>query len=225
MGDRMDLTAFKQDFLASARIIVHQGLADAFAHISIRLPAENQMLFMPAKSPALLQETDLFLIGLNEKAPQTSVHTAIYQHRLDVGAVIHTHPPKIISLSVLGRTVEPIHNYSAIFHEGVPLYDRAGQVGDLETAEEIVQTLDRSKAIILKGHGALTVGRSIQEACLLAIFLEESAKYYIEALACGEPRRLSLDEAQRVAAQTFKKSSIERAWEHFKALALLQFPL
>jgi ribulose-5-phosphate 4-epimerase/fuculose-1-phosphate aldolase len=221
----MDLMPFKQDLLASARIIVHQGLADAFAHISIRLPVENQMLFMPPKSPALLQEEDLFVIGLNEKAPQSSVHTAIYHHRLDVGAVIHTHSPKIISLSVLGRTVEPIHNYSAIFNEGVPLFDRGGHVGNLETAEEIVQTLDRSKAIVLKGHGALTVGRNIKEACLLAIFLEESARYYIEALGCGEPRRLSLDEAQRIAAQTFQQSSIERGWEHFKALALRQFPL
>jgi len=61
MGDRVDLIPFKQDFLASARIIVHQGLADAFAHISIRLPEKNQMLFMPAKSPVLLQEEDLFV--------------------------------------------------------------------------------------------------------------------------------------------------------------------
>jgi HCOMODA/2-hydroxy-3-carboxy-muconic semialdehyde decarboxylase len=221
----MDLTLLKRDLLAAARIIVHQGLADAFAHISIRLPDGERMLFMPPKSPALLQEEDLFVIGFEEEARQAGAHQAIYRHRLDAGAVIHTHPPKVVSLSVLGRTVEPIHNYSAIFHEGVPLYDRPGQVGDRETAEDIAQTLGGSKAIILRGHGALTVGHNVQEACLLAIFLEESAKYWLEALACGEPRRLSQDEAQRVTERTFRESAIERAWEHFKALALRQFPL
>jgi ribulose-5-phosphate 4-epimerase/fuculose-1-phosphate aldolase len=225
MEDGMDLIPFKKDFLASARIIVHQGLADAFAHISIRLPEKNQMLFMPAKSPALVQEEDLFVIGLDEKAPQSSIHTAIYHHRPDVGAVIHTHPPRVVSLSILGRTVEPLHNYSAIFHEGVPLFDRPGQVGDQETAEEIVRTLGGSKAVIQKGHGALTVGRNVQEACLLAIFLEESAKYTMEALAFGEPKRLSPEEAKRVAGQAFRQSSVERGWEHFKSLALRQFPV
>ena len=221
----MDITHFKQDLLTAARILVSQGLADAFAHLSVRLAEESRILFMPSKSPALLKEEDLFMLGLEEKASQSSIHTAIYRQRRDVGAVIHTHSPKVITLSVLGRTVEPIHNYSAVFYEGVPLYERVGQVENRERAEEIVRALGQGKAMVLKGHGAVVVGHTLQEACLLAIFLEESSRYFLDALTCGEPQKLSSDEAQQVAAHTFKSSSVERGWNHYKALALRQFPL
>lgn len=98
-------------------------------------------------------------------------------------------------------------------------------MGDERTAEEIIQMLDRGKATVLKGHGTLTLGHDVQEACLLAILLEMSAQYLMETLPISEPERFSSNEAQRVAAKTFKRSSLERGWGHFKTLALLQFPL
>ena len=220
-----DLAALKKDFLTAGRIIGQQGLADAFAHISIRLPHTDKMLFMPRKSPILLKEEDLFLVNLDESVHQSSLHTAAYRGRNDVGAAIHTHSPHVICLSLLGRSVEPIHNYSAFFHDGVTLYGTGGQVGDQENAEKIVKALGKGKAIIQKGHGAFIVGQNIQAACLLAIFLEESAKYLLEVLSRGEPKPLPIQEARRIAEQTFKQSSIERAWEHFRFLALRQFPL
>ena len=219
------MTTFERDLLTAARIIVYQGLADAFAHLSIRLPDGEQMLFMPAKSPALLQKEELFTIGIEEEARQASVHQAVYCHRPDAGAVVHTHSPNVICLSVLGQTVEPIHNYSAIFYEGVPFCDRVGHMRYGGGAAEIARTLGGRKAVIQKGHGAVTVGSNIQEACLLAIFLEESADYLMAALSCGEPQRLSWDEAQRVAGETFGPRSVTRAWEHFSSLALREFPL
>ena len=222
-----DMVSLKRDFVTAGHIIVHQQLADGFAHISIRLPEpeNDKMIFMPRISPVILQEKDLFIIGFDEKVHQSSIHTAIYRARRDAGAVIHTHSPYVIALSLLGRTVEPIHNYSAFFHDGVPLYETGGQVGNQETAEKIVQALDTRKAIIQKGHGAFIVGQSVQDACLLAIFLEESAKYLLGVLSHGEPRPLSLEEARRIAEQTGKPSATARGWDHFRFLALRQFPL
>lgn len=223
--NKADLAVMKQDLVVAGRIIVHQGLADGFAHISIRFPEQDKMLFMPPESPVLLREEDLFVMDLGEKVQQSAIHTAIYRARQDVGAVIHTHSPKVISLSLLGKTVEPIHNYSAFFHDGVPLYEKGGQVGNRETAEAIVQALDQRKAVIQKGHGAFIVGQSIQDACLLAIFLEESAKYMLEVLNHGEPQPLPLEEAKRIAGQTLKPDAIARGWKHFRFLALHHFPL
>lgn len=211
------LGRLKKDFVTALRILHRQGLSDAFAHLSARLD-ERRMLFMPRKSPALVRERDLFAVELDRPVPQSSVHQAIYRARPDVGAVIHFHSPQVILLSILGQSIRPLHNYSAIFFEGVPTYDSPGQVETPARASEIAALLGGGKAVVLRGHGAVVVGGSIPEACVLSLYLEESARFCVEASKLGEPKVLSREEAEKVARQTFKPASNARAWEHFKGL-------
>ena len=212
---KANLTALKKDFVAAMRIISREGLSDAFAHLSARVDGDK-MLFMPRQSPALVQPKDLFLVDFAKPVPQSSVHQAFYKARPDIGAVIHFHSPRVILLTVVGETVRPMHNYSAIFFEGVPLFEGTGQVETPERAAEIAGLLGPAKAILLRGHGAVVAGQSIPEVCLLALYLEESARLQTEAMKLGTPRFLSREEAERVARRTFKPTSNHRAWEHFK---------
>ncbi|HEY3305381.1 MAG TPA: class II aldolase/adducin family protein [Candidatus Binatia bacterium] len=210
------LTALKKDFVTAMRIISREGLSDAFAHLSARVGGDK-MLFMPRQSPALVKPKDLFVVDFNKQVPQSSVHQAFYKARPDAGAVIHFHSPQVILLTVVGETVRPMHNYSAIFYEGVPVFEGTGQVETPERAAEIARLLGPSKAILLRGHGAVVVGKSIPEVCILALYLEESARLQTEAMKLGQPRFLSAEEAERVARRTFKPPSNARAWEHFRA--------
>jgi ribulose-5-phosphate 4-epimerase/fuculose-1-phosphate aldolase len=209
------LDAMKKDFVAALRIIEHQGLSDAFAHLSARVDG-SQMLFMPRKSPAVVKAKELFVVDFEKQVPQSSVHQAIYKARPDVKSVIHFHSPHAILLSVVGQTVRPMHNYSVMFYEGVPVFERTGQVESPDRAAEIASLLGHSKAVILRGHGAVVVGQSIPEVCILALYLEESARLQGEAIKLGEPHYISREEAERVARRTFKPASTLRAWEHFK---------
>ena len=211
-----NLAALKQDFVTAMRIISREGLSDAFAHLSARVDGDK-ILFMPRQSPALVKPRDLFLVDFTKAVPQSSVHQAFYQARPDIGAVIHFHSPRVILLTVVGETVRPMHNYSAIFYEGVPLFEGTGQVETPERAAEIARLLGPAKAVLLRGHGAVVVGQSIPEVCLLALYLEESARLQTEAMKLGQPVLLSAQEAERVAKRTFKPTSTERAWEHFQA--------
>jgi len=129
--------------------------------------------------------------------------------------VIHFHSTAVILLSVVGQTVRPMHNYSAIFYEGVPVFEGTGQVESPERAAEIANLLGPAKAVILRGHGAVVVGHSIRQVCMLALYLEESARLQVEAMKLGEPKFVSQTEAERIAKRTFKPTSTERAWEHF----------
>jgi ribulose-5-phosphate 4-epimerase/fuculose-1-phosphate aldolase len=210
------LAALKKDFVTAMRIISREGLSDAFAHLSARVGGDK-MLFMPRKSPALVKTKDLFVVDFIKQVPQSGVHQAFYQARPDVGAVIHFHSPHVILLTVIGQTIRPMHNYSAIFYEGVPVFEGTGQVETPERAAEIARLTGPSKAILLRGHGAVVVGKSIPEVCILALYLEESARLQTEAMKLGEPRFLSAAEAERVARRTFKPPSNARAWEHFQA--------
>jgi 3-hydroxy-2-methylpyridine-4,5-dicarboxylate 4-decarboxylase len=209
------LAALKKDFVTALRIISREGLSDAFAHLSARVDGDK-MLFMPRKSPALVKTKELFVVDFQKPVPQSAVHQAIYRSGTNVGAVIHFHSPHVILLTVVGETVRPMHNYSAIFYEGVPVFEGTGQVETPERAAEIARLLGNSKAVLLRGHGAVVVGKSIPEVCILALYLEESARLQTEAMKLGKPRFLSAEEAERVAKRTFKPASTERAWEHFK---------
>lgn len=212
------LARLKHDFVSAMRIIQAQGLSDAFAHLSARLD-NDQMLFMPRKSPALVREEDLFVVGLDRLVSQSAVHQAVYGARRDVRAVIHFHSPKTVLLSVVGESIRPLHNYSAIFYEGVPLFSEPGQVETPERATEIAGLLGDAKAVLLRGHGAVVVGRDIPEVCVLALYLEESARLQTEASTMGQPNYISREEAERICERTFKRASTERAWEHFCAQA------
>ncbi|MFQ5903241.1 MAG: class II aldolase/adducin family protein, partial [Candidatus Binatia bacterium] len=158
---KVALENLKKDFVIALRIINHQGLSDAFAHLSARVDGGQRMLFMPRKSPALVKPKDLFVVDFEKPVPQSSVHQALYKAREDVKAVMHFHSPYSILLSVVGKTIRPIHNYSVIFYEGVPVYEATGQIETPERAAEIAQIMGSSKAVLLRGHGAVVVGRNI----------------------------------------------------------------
>ena len=211
------LEQLKRDYITTLKIVSHEGLSDAFAHLSARVDGGRKMLFMPRKSPALVKAGDLFVVDLEKAVPQSTVHQAIYKARQDVQAVIHFHSPYTILLSVVGQTIRPMHNYSAIFYEGVPLFESPGQVETPERAAEIGRILGSSKAVLLRGHGAVVVGRSVPEVCILSLYLEESARLQVEAMKLGEPQYLSAADAARMSRRTFKPESTLRAWEHFSA--------
>ena len=211
------IAAVKSDFITALRIISHEGLSDAFAHLSARTDGGDAMLFMPRKSPALVNASELFVVDFEKPVPQSSIHQAIYKSRGDVKAVFHFHSPAVILLSVIGQTIRPMHNYSAIFYEGVPLYTGTGQVESPARAAEMAKLLGDAKALILRGHGAVVVGQSIREVCMLAVYLEESARLQTEAMKLGTPMFVERDDAERIAKRTFKPASTDRAWEHFKA--------
>ena len=108
-------SAVKTDFITALRIIYREGLSDAFAHLSQRSREGNEMMFMPRKSPALVKSDELFFVDFDKVVPQSSLHQAIYKARSDVKAVFHFHSPAVILLSVVGQSIRPMHNYSAIF--------------------------------------------------------------------------------------------------------------
>ena len=124
--------------------------------------------------------------GIREPNPATRFHLWVYRSRPDVNAIVHTHPPAASALAAAKVPLVVAHmDATPLFEDmvflpewpGLPTADREGEL--------ISASLGQAHALLLAHHGLLTAGRSVQEACFLAVFMERMARLQINAAAVG----------------------------------------
>ena len=126
-----------------------------------------------------------------------AIHSAIHQARPDVVAAAHSHSRYGRAFSTLGRTLEPLTQDSCIFFEDHALFDDyTGVVNDPDEGKRIAHALGGTKAAILRNHGLLTVGASVEEAVFWYVTMERTCEVELTARAAGEPVAMS-DEVAR----------------------------
>ena len=76
--------------------------------------------------------------------------------------------------------------------------------------------MGKKPAILLRGNGQVTVGRTIPEAVMMAIYLEEAADILYGALQIGTPTILAPDESTLGKEETLPPVDLERAWNFYK---------
>ncbi|MER7661280.1 MULTISPECIES: class II aldolase/adducin family protein [unclassified Streptomyces] len=117
-----------------------------------------------------------------------AVHAQVHRARPDVVAVAHTHSVHGRALSALGELVEPITQEACAFYEDHTLMDRyTGVVVDEEEGRRIAEALGPHKAAVLRNHGLLTVGDSVDAAAWWFISMERCAQVQLAARAAGKP--------------------------------------
>ncbi len=221
----MDSVAQLKETLAmGSRILANEGLAQGFGHISVRIPGTDRFLIPRSMSPALVQPEDILTFNLagqkieGEKQPnsETWIHTCIYRARSDVMCVAHTHPPVTTTLASAGIEIKPLHNFGAVFPEGVRIFMKPGLINTEALGTEMAEALGESDGLMLRGHGAVTVGPNIKDAVLLSIYLEEAAQMQFQANLLGSLLFYSKEEALMIKGQIFHEGRTkDRAWEFY----------
>ena len=121
-------------------------------------------------------------------------HKEIYGLGNKTTAIVHTHSPNATALSCLEFELPPFHYMLANFGTGSIKCARYQTFGTPELSLSIRDAIKDSKACFLANHGAITIGKSINEAFDNAILLEELAKIYLISISAGKPRLLSKGE-------------------------------
>lgn len=214
----------KKDLFTACRILSRQGLVKGFGHMSARIPDSDLFLLTPRISLALVKESDLIVLNLKGKVVQgkssppfeAPLHAAIFNGRADVQAIARIHGRRAGFFSVTDRILEPVHNHGSFFHGGVPVFPKTDLISTKELGEQVVALLGRRPAILLRGNGQVSVGRSIPEAVIMAIYLEEAADMLYGALQIGTPVILSSAESDRRKEETLPPVDLERAWNFYK---------
>jgi ribulose-5-phosphate 4-epimerase/fuculose-1-phosphate aldolase len=126
------------------------------------------------------------LAGVGTPPFEAAMYTEIMKRRPDVHAMVHCHAPACIALSLVDKPINTVHLQSSKFAGGVPFYPRPILIKDPEEGQELADALGpSSKAVIIKGHGIIAVGSSIDQACMNAVYLERTAKIQTMAMALG----------------------------------------
>jgi ribulose-5-phosphate 4-epimerase/fuculose-1-phosphate aldolase len=131
-----------------------------------------------------------------------AIHSQVHAARPDVIAAAHAHSIHGKAFSSLGRLLDPITQDVCAFYDDHGLFDDfTGVVLDVEEGKRIATALGAHKAVILRNHGLLTVGHSVDEAAFWFITMERSCQAQLLASAAGNPVSIDLDQAALTATQ------------------------
>ena len=205
----------KEALVTACRILANEGVTEAAFNVSVRLPG-GRMMAHPITSPTLVTVDNIVTYEPGAKLKDYKAHPAIYAARPDVGAVVHTHPPYTIAFGTLGEEFKPIHHYGTPFHGKIATYDSPGQTKSDDRAGDIARALGPGCALLQQGHGTIVVGKDLQEAVLLTLYLEESFRILaITRQMGGKPKEFSLQESEMISQQILKQRSQDKAWLHY----------
>jgi len=190
--------AIKQQLIVAGKVLVAQGQDDfTRGHISFRLPDDPGRFLMKAHSLGLDEITpqNILTIDLDGKVvagaarrhSEVYIHSEIFKARADVNCVIHTHPTYSIALSSTGRRLKCYSQPGALFYEALGLYtDTINLIRSPAMGAGVARALGHGRAVLLKNHGVVVVGASIEEAVVTVIMLELAAKVQLIAEAAGD---------------------------------------
>lgn len=188
----------KQRLALAFRIFGRFGFDEGVAgHITARDPERDDCFWVNPFGMSFKQITvdDLLLVDHQGEVVEGSwpvnraafaIHAAIHAARPDVVAAAHSHSKFGRAYSTLGRTLEPLTQDSAIFFDDHVLFDDyTGVVNDPEEGKRIAHALGGAKAAILRNHGLLTVGHSVEEAIFWYVTMERTCEVELLARAAG----------------------------------------
>lgn len=208
----------------ACRILAMHGQGDlTLGHASAR---EGERIYMKRKGIGLEEVTAGDLLTLDAGGQKVSgsgrvhleapLHTEVYRARPDVGAVIHTHPLYAIAFGATDARLEYLSHDALLFAEGIAVYeDSADLVVTPESAQAIAASLGPRRALLLRNHGALVVGRDVRWAVLAALTLERA--FQIQAAASGLGTRRPIGDALIPAlhASKYREEFLDEYWAYW----------
>ena len=192
------------DLAACYRLVDLYGYSDMMAnHISMRVPGEGEVFLINPYGMMYDEITASSLIKVDVDGTVLSkpdfgdldygvnkagyvIHSAIHEARPEIECIIHTHSWASMSVSSLQCGLLPITQTAMRFLK-VRYHDYQGVVLDTAEQASLIADLGDAEALILRNHGALTVGRTVGEAFNWMHRLELSCRAQLQAMACNTP--------------------------------------
>jgi len=218
----------KQRLAAAFRLFALFGFDEGVAgHITARDPERRDHFWVNPFGMHFgqIRASDLILVNhrgevVEGKYPVNAaafaIHSQVHAARPDVVAAAHAHSMYGKAWSSLGRPLDPLTQDACAFYEDHAVFaDFTGVVYETSEGERIAQALGKRKAAILRNHGLLTVGHTVDEAAWWFITMDRSCQAQLLAEAAGNP--VKIDPAHAGATRQLVGSH-EAGWFQFQPL-------
>ena len=190
----------KQNLAAAFRLFSRFGFDEGVAgHITARDPELTDHFWVNPFGMHFshIRVSDLLLVRHDGAVVQGdlpvnqaafAIHSQVHAARPDVISAAHSHSVYGKTWSTLARLLDPITQDACAFYDDHALFDSySGVVLDIEEGKRIAHALGDCKSVILRNHGLLTVGQSVEEAAWWFITMERSCHAQLMAEAAGTP--------------------------------------
>jgi len=225
------LAALREELSLANRILAHEGIVDAFGHVSVRHPTDpGRFLISRHRAPELVMPEDILEYTLDtEPVHQTNVrhygerviHGCIYQARPDVMAVCHHHAPSVMPYAISRAAMVPVFHLGASMGK-VPFWDSRDDFGSTalvlvkpEEGRSLAKALGNGWVILMGRHGATVAGTSIRQTVFRTIYSCKNAELQTQARLLGHVEPLDAQEIELAAAYNLRPGPQERAWDYW----------
>lgn len=214
----------REDLAAAYRLVALYGMDDSiYTHISARVPgAHDQFLINPFGMLFRdITASSLVKIDLEGRIQGESpydvnpagftIHSAVHAARHDAACVLHTHTVAGVAVSSLAGGLQPCNQWSLQFYQRVVYHDFEGIALDADERERLVADLGpTARALILRNHGLVTLGRTVAEAFILMLNLERACRVQIAIQSSGSPVYPVPDEVCEKTARQYESGDSSR---------------
>ena len=228
-----DIQSARDALVKGNRILAHEGIVDAFGHLSVRHPRRADCFLLSwARAPELIEEGDLMEFALDGtttdgsgRAPylERFIHAAIYAERPEVMAICHNHTLSILPFSI-SRTVRlrpVIHTAGVLGVSEVPVWNIADEFGaatnllvvNMDQGRSLARTLGQGRIALMRGHGSVVVGPDVPGTVSACLSMDKNARVQLAAMQLGELIPLAPGEIGRPWEASGQSPLPDRAWE------------
>ena len=201
----------RDEIVRIGRMIYEKGFIVAGdGNISVRLGPDRVLATPSGRHKGFLRPDELVVTDLDGRLKKASaglrptsempMHLEVYRQRVDINAVLHTHLPIAVALSIAGIPLDKPFLPEAVVTLGpIPTTEYALPASQ-ENVAAIRNLIGRHNAIVLRRHGALTAGTDLFDAYMRMEAVEHKAHVVmlLELLGRGEP--LDPDQVSKLLA-------------------------
>jgi L-fuculose-phosphate aldolase len=208
----------RRDLVRFGRWLARLGFTPGTAgNLSVRLDHERLLVTPTGMSKYLMRSADMAIVDLEGRqlagttrvTSEIGMHLAVYQHRQDVAAVIHSHPPTATAFACAGRALDEMLCQEAVMTLGVVPLAGFATTGTDEVAASLVPLIPAHDAILMANHGAVSYGKTLLDAFLKMETVEHLAQIALVAHQLGSPQVLGQRQIEQLhlAKANYRKNA------------------
>ncbi|MCL6598133.1 MAG: class II aldolase/adducin family protein [Alicyclobacillus macrosporangiidus] len=218
-----DSVALRLRLAESVRVFEAIGLFDMNGHVSVRVAGGGFLTHGRQADRATVTVRDVIRVdddgrlveGEQEPPNEVALHAEVYRARPDVLAVAHYHGQWGNVLTLAEIPLAPVTSVACGLGTDFPVYPHPDSISTPERGREVAKCLGKHKIVMLRAHGTVVTGRSLEEVLVASKYLELNAERQWYVRAVNPHAGLADEEVRRVGDSLWIEKNIEKAWQYY----------